>query len=146
MADTDVAEESIIIKAPMPQVYETLGDFEAYPEWLTEFKAVTITRLREDGWADEVRYTLGAVGITVDFTLTYDYSDTRVEWKLVEGTMLERLDGAYDMTDRGDGTTELVYELAVSSSIPLPGMVRRRVAKKIITDSLKAIKQRAEQA
>lgn len=141
---TDSVKETILVKADLGTVYDTVGDFGSYPEWLEEFKSAEILETREDGWADKVRYQLSTMGISISMTLVYTYTDTRVEWTLVEGEMMSRNDGAYDMTDNGDGTTSLTYELAVETSVPLPGMVRKRIAKKTVTDSLKAIKKRAE--
>jgi uncharacterized membrane protein len=141
---TDSVRETITIAADLATVYDVVGDFETYPEWLEEFKAVEVLATRDDGWADRVRYTMSTMGLTIHMTLAYTYSDTRVDWELVEGDMMTRNDGAYDMVDNGDGTTQLTYELAVESSVPLPSMVRKRIARKTVTDSLKAIKARAE--
>jgi uncharacterized membrane protein len=141
---TDSVRETITIAADLATVYDVVGDFETYPEWLEEFKAVEVLETREDGWADRVRYTMSTMGLTIHMTLAYTYGDTRVDWELLEGDMMTRNDGAYDMVDNGDGTTQLTYELAVESSVPLPSMVRKRIARKTVTDSLKAIKARAE--
>ncbi len=141
---TDSVQETIVVKAELGTVYDTVGDFESYPEWLDEFKSVEIVETRDDGWADKVKFELNSMGITLHMTLAYTYGDTRVEWVLVDGDMMTRNDGAYDMTDNGDGTTSLTYELTVETSVPLPGMVRKRIAKKTVSDSLKAIKKRAE--
>ncbi len=141
---TDSVKETILVKADLGTVYDTVGDFQSYPEWLEEFRSVEILETREDGWADKVRFELSSMGITLHMTLAYTYGDTRVDWVLVDGDMMSRNDGAYDMRDNGDGTTDLTYELTVETSVPLPGIVRKRIAKKTVTDSLKAIKKRAE--
>ena len=141
---TDSVTESITINADLGTVYDVVGDFESYPEWLEEFKAVEVLQTREDGWAEKVRFTLASMGISLDMVLAYTYGDTRMEWVLEEGSMMTRNDGAYDMVDNGDGTTTLTYELLVETSVPLPSMVRKRLAKKTVVDSLKAIKVRAE--
>lgn len=141
---TDSVQETVRIKADLGTVYDTVGDFESYPQWLEEFKEVEVLRTRDDGWADQVRYVLSSMGITLHMTLEYTYGDDRVEWRLVDGDMMTRNDGAYVMADNGDGTTDLTYELVVETSVPLPSMVRKRIAKKTVTDSLKAIKARAE--
>ena len=146
MADTDSVKESLRIKADTDAVWNTVGDFPSYPEWLAEFKESEVLATREDGWAEQVRFTLGAVGITICMTLAYTYTDDRMTWTLVEGDMLQRLDGGYTIADNGDGTTTLTYELEVVSTVPLPGMVRRRIATKVVKDSLKAIRARAEKA
>ena len=146
MADTDSVKESLRIKADTDAVWDTVGDFPSYTEWLAEFKESEVLATREDGWAEQVRFTLGAVGITISMTLAYTYTDDRMTWTLVEGDMLQRLDGGYTIADNGDGTTTLTYELEVVSTVPLPGMVRRRIATKVVKDSLKAIRARAEKA
>lgn len=141
---TDSVQETIQIDADLGTVYDTVGDFESYPGWLDEFKEVEVVKTRDDGWAEEVEYVLSSMGITIHMTLGYTYTDTRVEWVLLEGDMMSRNDGAYDMVDNGDGTTSLTYELLVETNVPLPSMVRKRIAKKTVHDSLKAIKKRAE--
>lgn len=144
MSDTDVALESVTIGADSTVVFDTLGALESYPEWLKEFKSAEVLTRRDDGWPERARFGIGAAGISLGFTLDYTYADDRMAWKLVEGDMLHKLDGAYVLADEGDGTTTLTYELEVDSTVPLPGMVRRRIALKIVRDSLKAIKARAE--
>jgi uncharacterized membrane protein len=141
---TDSVQETVTIKAELGSVYDVVGDFESYPEWLDEFRSVEVLKTRDDGWAEEVRFELNSMGITLMMVLAYTYGDTRVDWVLVDGDMMTRNDGAYDMTDNGDGTTDLTYELTVETSVPLPSMVRKRIARKTVSDSLKAIKKRAE--
>ncbi|CAN5360402.1 SRPBCC family protein [soil metagenome] len=141
---TDSVQESVVINAELGTVYDVVGDFESYPEWLDEFRETEILATRDDGWAERVRFRLASMGITINMVLEYTYSDTRMEWVLVEADMMQRNDGAYDMVDNGDGTTTLTYELLIETSVPLPGMIRKQLAKKTVNGSLKAIKQRAE--
>lgn len=143
---TDSVTKSVVVNAPLGTVYDTVGDFERYPEWLEEFKDAEVIATRDDGWAQQVAYTLSTMGITLTMTLDYTYTDTRVEWTLVEGNMMRQNDGAYDMSDNGDGTTTLTYELEVDTNVPLPSMIRKKLAKKTVDDSLAAIKIRAEAA
>ncbi len=53
-------------------------------------------------------------------------------------------DGAYEMSANADGTTLLTYELMLETTVPLPGVVRRRFAKRTVNESLRSIKRRAE--
>ena len=54
------------------------------------------------------------------------------------------LDGAYILSDRGDGTTEVTYRLALDVSIPLIGMLKRKGEKILIDAALKGLKKRVE--
>ena len=58
--------------------------------------------------------------------------------------MLRSLDGAYLLRDRGDGSTEVTYRLALDVSIPLIGMLKRKGEKILIDAALKGLKKRAE--
>jgi uncharacterized membrane protein len=141
---TERVQETVQIAADLGTVYDTVGDFESYPEWLEEFREVEVLETRDDGWAHQVRYVLSSMGLSITMVLEYAYTDDRVQWHLVRGEMMTKNDGAYQMADNGDGTTSLTYELEVETSVPLPSMVRKRIARKTVTDSLKAIKARAE--
>jgi hypothetical protein len=48
------------------------------------------------------------------------------------------------LRDRGDGTTEVTYRLALDVSIPLIGMIKRKGEKILIDTALKGLKQRVE--
>jgi hypothetical protein len=77
--------------------------------------------------------------------LAYVWDDDReVTWTLVEGNMLKALDGAYTLRDRGDGSTDVTYRLALDVSIPLIGMLKRKGEKILIDTALKGLKKRVE--
>lgn len=139
---TDRVKESILIKADASAIYDVIADFDSYPEWQEEFRSVEVLETDADGWGTKVRYQLSALGIATDLVLEYVYEDTRMTWKLVESDKLQRLDGAYTLDDRGDGTTEMTYELEVESTIPLPSMIRKQLARKIVRQGLDGVKQR----
>ena len=54
------------------------------------------------------------------------------------------MDGAYILNDQGDGTTEVVYQLAVDVKIPMLGMIKRKAEKVIVDTALKGLKTRVE--
>ena len=63
-----------------------------------------------------------------------------VSWTLTQGDMLKAMDGTYLLTDNGDGTTEVVYQLAVDVSIPMIGMIKRKAEKVIVDTALRGLK------
>lgn len=141
---TDRVHSDIVIQASPGEIYDIIGDLEAYPEWQEEFKEAEILETDEDGWATRARFKLAAMGMSLHMVLAYTYTDTVMSWTLVESDLLQRNEGSYTLTDNGDGTTTLTYELEISSTIPLPSMLRRQLANRIVTGSLKHVKQRAE--
>src|SRR6476661_9476187 len=136
---------SIVISAEPSAVMEVIGDFPAYPEWATGVKRADVVAEGPEGWAERVYFALDVSPIKDEYTLAYEWDGyDAVTWTLVEGKMLRALDGAYVLRDRGDGSTEVTYRLALDVSIPLIGMLKRKGEKILIDTALKGLKKRVE--
>ena len=134
---------SILIDAAPAAVMGVIADFEAYPSWAQGVKKAEPVEAGER--PEQVYFELDASPIKDAYTLAYDWDgDDGVSWSLVEGKMLKAMDGAYLLEDRGDGTTEVTYRLAVDISIPMIGMLKRKAEKVIIDTALKGLKKRVE--
>ena len=135
---------SIVIDATPAEVMAVIADFPAYPEWAQGMKKAEVVEEGTGGRADQVHFELEAAPIKDSYTLAYDWKgDSSVTWELVEGRMLKDMQGAYLLSQSGDGT-EVTYRLAVELSIPMIGMLRRKAEKVIIDTALKGLKKRVE--
>jgi hypothetical protein len=122
-----------------------IADFDAYPAWAQGVKKADVVEQGSGGRARQVFFELDASPIKDQYTLEYDWDgDRSVRWWLVQGKMLKGMDGAYELADRDDGTTEVTYRLAVDISIPMIGMLKRKAEKVIIDTALKGLKKRVE--
>jgi hypothetical protein len=139
---------SIVIAADPAAVMAVISDFGSYPVWAQGVKKadpVPSAGADPDGRPAQVLFELDASPIKDVYTLAYEWSGTEsVTWTLVEGRMLKAMDGAYELDDRGDGTTEVTYRLAVDIAIPMIGMLKRKAEKVIIDTALKGLKKRVE--
>ncbi len=136
---------SIVIDAPPAAVMDVIADFAAYPDWAKGVKQATVRAEGDGGRAQEVFFSLDVAPIKDEYTLAYTWNgDADVTWTLAEGKMLRALDGAYVLSDRGDGSTQVTYRLALDVSIPLIGMIKRKGEKILIDTALKGLKQRVE--
>jgi ribosome-associated toxin RatA of RatAB toxin-antitoxin module len=141
----DQTTSSIIVDAPPSQVMAVIADFESYPAWAKGVKVADVVAELPDGRAEQVFFRLDVPPIKDEYTLSYVWSgDEHVTWRLVEGKMLRALDGAYLLNDRGDGSTDVTYRLALDVSIPLIGMLKRKGEKILIDTALKGLKKRVE--
>ncbi|WP_182526301.1 SRPBCC family protein [Nocardioides dongkuii] len=136
---------SIVVDAPPADVMAVIADFKSYPQWAKGVTVAEVTTAGVDGRAEQVFFALDVSPIKDEYTLAYDWDgDREVTWTLVEGKMLRALDGAYVLRDRGDGSTEVTYRLALDVSIPLIGMLKRKGEKILIDTALKGLKKRVE--
>jgi ribosome-associated toxin RatA of RatAB toxin-antitoxin module len=142
----DQASSSIVIDADKHTVMSVIADFEAYPEWSTAIKSVTIDERGKDGRGTQATMNLDAGVLKDTYTLAYDWDgDDRVDWHLVKGRTMKSQDGSYELRAVGD-QTEVTYRLAVDLAIPMLGMFKRKAEKAIIDTALKGLKKRVETA
>jgi len=136
---------SILIDAAPGDIMAVIGDFAAYPEWAKGVTVAEVVSEFDHGWAEQVFFALDVSPIKDEYTLAYEWDGyDEVTWSLVEGKVLTSMDGAYTLRDRGDGSTEVTYRLALDLSIPLIGMLKRKGEKILIDTALKGLKKRVE--
>ena len=141
-------ESSIVINAPADRVMDVISNVLAYPEWSDGVQSVEILTTYEDLRPADVVFVVDAGAIKDKYQLEYDWADSNrvVTWTLTSGEVLKAMDGAYRLTENGDATTTVVYQLAVDVSIPMIGMIRRKAEKVIVDTALKGLKERVEKS
>jgi ribosome-associated toxin RatA of RatAB toxin-antitoxin module len=137
--------ERVIIRATPEQCFEILTDFDRYPEWAADIKAIRIVERDDLGRATKVAFRAAAFGRSTSLTLAYDYTKApkALSWAQVQGDLTRRYDGLYTFEPAGD-ETEVTYRLTVDLKVPLPGFVKRRAESRIVGGALKELKARAE--
>lgn len=141
----DQAVEEIRVKAPPERCFGVAVDFERYPTWAPDVKAVEVLERDPEGRGKRVRYQIAALGLSITHVLEYDYADAprQFTWRLVEADILRGLDGVYRFDPDGEGTL-VTYRLAVDLAIPLPGFVKRQAAGRIANSATRQLKTRVE--
>jgi ribosome-associated toxin RatA of RatAB toxin-antitoxin module len=138
----------MVIRSSPQHCFEVLTDFERYPEWAADIKAVTVDERDEAGRATLVTFRAAAFGRSTSYTLRYDYDGApgRLSWVQMQGDITRRLDGRYVIEPSGEGDTEVSYDLVVDLKVPLPGFVKRRAEGRIMGTALRELKVRVEQS
>ena len=140
------ASERAVMNAPPDKCYEVVADFERYPEWAADIKAVTIEARDDDGRPSEVAFRAAAFGRSTNYTLRFDYGNAPKElsWVQTRGDLTSRLDGTYVFEPTDNGDTEVTYHLTAELRVPIPGFVKRRAEGRIIGTALRELKARVE--
>ena len=111
-------------------------------------RSVTVLSEDEESWPQEVEFTLDAGPISDTYVLAYEWRfDAEgvgdVSWHLVRSRALTALEGRYTIARDGEGTL-VTYDLTVDLAVPLPGMVRRKAERTIVSTALDGLKARAQ--
>lgn len=141
----DRTSSSITVKAGKAEIMAVIADLEAYPDWASGIREITVEERGADGRAARARLTFDGGPFSDTVGLAYTWAgDDQVTWELVDkGSVVTGLHGSYRLDD-APGGTEVTYELAVDVRVPMIGMVKRKGEKRIIDSALKGLKRHVE--
>jgi ribosome-associated toxin RatA of RatAB toxin-antitoxin module len=140
------ATQQTTINAPPEQCFDVAVDFERYPEWARDVKEAEVVARDDEGRAVEVAFRAAGLGRSARYRLHYDYDAApgQLSWELVDSDLLRRLDGVYEFHPGADDTTLVTYHLTVDLKVPLPGFVKRRAEKMIMSTALESLREAVE--
>lgn len=133
---------SVDVDAEPDTVMAVIADLEAYPTWVDSMRSATVLT-EVDGRPEQVEMVLAHPLFSDTYVLAYDWQPDRVSWHLVRGRLLTAMDGSYVLSPKGDGTT-VTYTLAVDTTLPMIGPLRRKAEKTIVDGALRGLKRRVE--
>jgi carbon monoxide dehydrogenase subunit G len=141
----DQTQGSIDINADPAAIMAVIEDYEAYPEWAGQIKKVDVRERDSDKRGKRVYYEVSQGPMKADYVLEYTYkpNDAGVSWTFVEGHGLRDLQGDYTLEATGD-QTHVTYKAKVDITIPMLGMIKRKMEKLVIDTALKGLKKRVE--
>ena len=144
---TDHAAERTEIEASPEACFAVATDFASYTEWASDIKDVEVVAVDDTGRGGDVAFRVAAMGRSTRYTLRYSYGSNplRMSWRLIEGDVMERIDGEYEFVSIDDGKRcEVRYYVSADMLVPLPGFVKRRAEAKILHTAMEDLKARVE--
>lgn len=142
---TDTARAEQRIAAPVAQVLATIHDVATQPEWIPEIKEVEVLDADADGLPLRAALAASTAVGTDRYTLRYTHRPDGIHWTLESGRLQTAQEGDLRAVAEGGGTLA-TYELTIEHPLPLPGFVRSRVIKGLVTGTLTGLRERHERA
>lgn len=142
---TDHAEQTMEVEADFEVVLSLLRDVESQAEWIPEILEAELLEVYDDsGLAATARFKAAATVGTDRYTLSYEHSDDGLSWTMVEGRMQTGQEGRYQLVEMEPGLTQVTYDLTIHHNLPLPGFLRSRVIKGLVSSTLAGLKTHLE--
>ena len=140
------ASRSIEIDVPPEAFFRVLQEYERYPEFVPEVKAVKVGSRSAE--AVEVTYWLDVKLRVFDFTLRHvTRSPMRIEWSLVRGGEFMRAnEGAWTFERAGSGGTLATYAIEIDLGPLVPATFEKALAERGLPNMLANFKAQAEKS
>ena len=142
----DISSHSTQIQAPIEQVREILFNLEGYPSWSSAIKTVEVLERDSSSRPTKLKLKVEAGVLKDRPTLVYDWSKApnEISFSLEEADLMTQMDGKYEIKDNGDDSVTVTYSLTTALTMPVPDLMRRKVEKSTIEQSLSELKQKLE--
>lgn len=141
---SDPQHRTMTIAAAPDRVAAIVADFDAYPTWQKEVKAVDVMERDASERATRVQMTTEAMGMSSTNEIEVAYDTDKIEYHLVKGDMTTQQDAVFVFKHNGNGGTDLQLEMTIGLKWNLPPFMIKQIVTKGINDQLKAIKRIAE--
>jgi ribosome-associated toxin RatA of RatAB toxin-antitoxin module len=142
MSDKSVSK--VIIEASLADVEAALFSIESYPEWLTSIKKADVLERDSSNRVSKAKLAIDAGMMKDRVTLDYDWSGapSTLSFSLDEADLLTQMDGTYILKAIDEDSTEVIYELTVAVSLPVPSMMITKAQQQTIDNALKELASR----
>jgi ribosome-associated toxin RatA of RatAB toxin-antitoxin module len=136
--------ERVLIDAPLEEVLAVVRDVDDQSSWWPGMLDSEVLTTHPDGLVARARLVNDVKVAKDEFELDYTHTDTTVAWTLAHRSMAQRAQtGSWTLVDR-DGATEVTLALEVESTLPLPGLVQRKVVRDTARGAVRALQRRCE--
>ena len=133
-----------VVKAPIELCFDTIIDFDCYPEWFSGISDARILERDDARGRWTVEYQLQMIIKTISYTLAYESERPgSLTWKLVAGDIKDVV-GSYRFTKLERDLTEAECTQGVDVGFWIPGPLRRTFERTALVDSVREFKKAAE--
>jgi ribosome-associated toxin RatA of RatAB toxin-antitoxin module len=138
------ASEQVLIDAPLAEVLAVVRDVDGQSTWWPGMLASEVLSTDDEGRVARARLVNDVKVARDEFELDYTHTDRSIAWSLAGRSSAQKEQtGAWTLVERG-GSTEATLELTIATTLPLPGLVQRKVVRDTVKGATRALKRRCE--
>jgi uncharacterized membrane protein len=137
-------EFTVEVAASPAACFDTIVDFERYPEWSSSIRSARVLERDRAGLGRRVEFLLDMRVRTVRYVLEYRHRKPQsLTWRSVDGDV-ESIEGAYRFEARGRDRTEVTCRQEIRLGFWIPGMLRRLAERSALRQSVEEFKSEVE--
>jgi ribosome-associated toxin RatA of RatAB toxin-antitoxin module len=140
-----LVSKTVEVNADADTILRIVADFEAYPEWNPEAKAVYVLARYDDGRPSQLRLDMEIQGQSGTFIQAVYYpGEGQIQTVLQQGEVFTKQDQLFSVVAMGPSSL-LTVDLEVEVSLPVPDMMVKKLINDVLEHLANNLKTRAEQ-
>ena len=113
------AQTTEVFNCTPEEFFKVVADFEKYPEFLPEVKAVKI--LKNDGTSKEMEYNVSLVKTFKYKLKSTEVAPSKVDFVFVEGDVFKSMKGSWNIAPEGTDKCKVNYTVEATFGMFVPG-------------------------
>ena len=140
-----LVSKTVEVNADADSILRIVADFEAYPEWNDEVKAVYVLARYDDGRPSQLRLDMEIQGQSGTFIQAVYYPGAgQIQTVLQQGDVFTKQDQLFSVVAMGPSSL-LTVDLEVETSLPVPDIMVKKLVNDVLEHLANNLKTRAEQ-
>ena len=140
-----LVSKTVEVNADAKSILDIVADFEAYPEWNDEVKAVYILARYDDGRPSQLRIdTVVSAHEHTHIQAVYYPSPSQIQTVMQQGELFSKQEQLFSVVEMGPSSL-LTVDLDVETTLTVPGMIVKKLANDVLEHLAGNLKGRAEQ-
>ena len=137
--------KTVEVDAGAAAILGIVADFESYPQWNEEVKAVYVLARYNDGRPSQLRVDTEIQGTQGTFIQAVYYpSPVQIQTVMQQGEVFTKQEQLFSVVEMGQ-TSLLTVDLDVEVSLPIPNLMMKKVVNDVLDHLADNLKTRAEQ-
>ncbi|MCI4673875.1 SRPBCC family protein [Candidatus Mycolicibacterium alkanivorans] len=139
-----LVSKTLEVNADARSILDIVADFEAYPQWNDEVKAVYILARYDDGRPSQLRIDTVIQGHESTFIQAVYYpGENQIQTMLQQGDVFTKQDQLFSVVAMGPSSL-LTVDLEVETSVALPSLMIKKLSNDVLEHLAGNLKTRAE--
>ena len=139
-----LVSKTLEVNADANAILGIVADFEVYPEWNDEVKAVYILARYDDGRPSQLRVDTVVQGFEGTYIQAVYYpSEAQIQTVMQQGDLFTKQDQLFSVVGMGP-TSLLTVDLDVETSLKVPNLMVKKLANDVLDHLADNLKARAE--
>lgn len=139
-----LVSKTVEVNADANTILAIVADFEAYPQWNDEVKAVYILARYDDGRPSQLRLdTVVADNEHTYIQAVYYPSPSQIQTVMQQGELFSKQHQLFSVVEMGPSSL-LTVDLDVEVTLPVPAMLVKKLANDVLEHLAANLKTRSE--
>lgn len=136
------AQATEVFNCTKEEFFKIISDYEKYPEFLPEVKAMRI--LEDNNGKKRVEYTVSVLKSFVYEMWMSEEAPDKLEWELAGGDLFKASSGSWHLEDQA-GKTKATYEVSADFKMFVPGPVAKTLISVNLPNMMSAYHKRVNE-